>query len=105
MNNDSRMLIYVCVMTLLFSCVGLGYSLVFFGWGPGKSLSTGPISPSLIAIALISGAVNAIATNIISDRIKTKLETLHPILIKILPWIVFFATLAISILIALISIV
>lgn len=104
MNNDSRMLVYISLMALVLSCIVLGYSLIFFGFGPQKTLHGTTISPGVIIIAgLAIAAINGIASSILSDQLGKKLESLSPILKFGIPLAVFLMTLAISILIALMS--
>ena len=105
MNNDSRPLIYISIMFLIFSCVGLGYGLFFFGWGVGKGSNGSVISPSaIIVVGLILSSANGIAMNIISDQIRKKIDALPQILKVGAPLATFFITLVLSIIIALMNI-
>jgi hypothetical protein len=98
------MLIYLSIMTLVFSCVVIGYSLFFFGLGPQSDLSGVSILPvTIVAVGLVIAAINAIASNILSDQLGKKLETLSPALRVGIPFTAFLLTLALSILIAFLS--
>ena len=106
MNSDSRMLIYLSIMALVFSCVVLGYSLVFFGWGPQKNLDGISILPTtIIAAGIVFAAINAIASNVLSAQLGKKLDTLSlsPALKFGIPVTAFLLTLALSILVAFLS--
>jgi hypothetical protein len=104
MNNDSRMLVYLSIIALVLSCVVLGYSLIFFGLGPQKPLNGTIISPGVIVVVgLIIAAINGIASSILSGQLEKKLDTLSPVLKVGIPLIIFLATLALTILIALMS--
>src|SRR5688500_8269573 len=99
MNNDSRMLIYLSIMALVFSCVVLGYSLVFFGWGPQTNLDGISILPmTIVAAGIVFAAINAIASNVLSDQLGKKLESFSPTLKFGIPITTFLLTLALSIL-------
>ncbi len=103
-NSDSRMLIYLSIMVLIFSCVVIGYSLIFFGLGPQNDPGELSISPTVIVIAgVIIAALSAIATNVLSEQLAKKLETLPPALRYGIPAITFLLTLALSIFIAFLS--
>jgi len=80
-NSNSRMLIYLSIMSLILSCVLIGYGLLFFGWGPQENLTGVSILPTIIVVAgLIIAAMNSIASNILSNQIGRNLETWSPLL-------------------------
>lgn len=104
MNGDSRMAIYISVMTLILSCVGLGYGVFFWGWGAGSKLDVVEISPGLIiSVGLIIAAVNGVSANLLSDQLSKRMTALHPTLRFGIPLAVFLVTLALSLLIALVN--
>ncbi len=105
MNDDSRMAIFISTMTLIFSCVGLGYGLLFFGWGPKASLIGVSISPGVIIVAgIVVATINGLASNVLSDQLAKKVGTMPPVLRVGIPLTVLLITLALSIFIALMSI-
>lgn len=95
------MLVYISVLTLLFSCIVLSYSLVFFGFGPHQPIQGITISPSIIVVVgLVITAINGIASSIISNQLGDLLnssKSLSPILKVGIPLIVFLVTLATTI--------
>ena len=105
MNDDSRIAVYLSIMTLIFSCVGLGYGLLFFGWGPRIAADEVVISTkAIVVVGLVLAAMNGMASNILSTYIQEKLVSLQSKKIKLgIPLIVFLITLAISIVIALMN--
>lgn len=107
MNDDnSSMAIYISIMTLVFSCVGLGYGLLFFGWGPKGTLEEVAISPRvIIVIGLVLATINGMASNVLSGQIEERLKNSSPSnALKVgIPLAVFLITLVLSILIAIMS--
>lgn len=104
MNEDSRMAIYISVMTLVFSCVGLGYGFLFFGWGSQTGFGKISVSPGLIVGAgLVIATINGLASNVLSEQLGKKIESMSPIIRVGIPLIVLLVTLLLSILIALMS--
>ncbi|KXK15505.1 MAG: hypothetical protein UZ14_CFX002000526 [Chloroflexi bacterium OLB14] len=92
-------------MTLVFTCVVLGYSLLFFGWELEGGSNEIFISPQIIVvIGLIIAAINGIASNILAEQLGKGLEKLSPFLKTGIPVIVFLFTIILSIFIALLSI-
>ena len=106
MNNDkdSRMLVYISLMALIFSCVVLGYSLIFFGFGSQDTSNGKSIPPSLIIIAgLVIATINGMASNILADEVGEKIKSFKPPLKYGIPLAVFLITLTLSIYIAIMS--
>lgn len=104
MNEDSRMAIYISVLTLIFSCVGLGYGLLFFGWGSQTGFGKISVSPGLIVSAgLVIATINGLASNVLSEQLGKMTRHLSPILRFGIPLTVLLITLFLSILIALMS--
>lgn len=104
MNHNSRMLIYLSVMALLLSCVTMGYGLLFFGWGNGKSFDSFESLPVIIIVAgIVIAFINAIATNLIAAELEKIIKKLPTVIRVGLPVAVALATLLLTILIALLS--
>jgi hypothetical protein len=98
------MAIYISIMTLVFSCVGLGYGLLLFGWGPKNDLSGVFISSRTIIIAgIVAATINGLASNVLSDQLVQKNKFKSPVLRIGIPLVVLLITLAFSIFIALIG--
>ncbi len=104
MNDDTRILVYLSVMALLLSCVGAIYGLVLFGGDILPETAGNRISPiTIIVIGLIVSFVNGLSMNIISDQISEKMKRLPSVIKFGLPILAAILTLAISIIIAIIS--
>ena len=104
MNDNSRMLIYISIMSLISGCVLLVYGLLFFGLDIGSGFGRVNISPSIIVVAgTVVAAVMGIASGILSDHLSKKIDNLSPRLRIGLPLIIVFIALLTSIGIALMS--
>jgi hypothetical protein len=103
-NNNSRMLMYLSIMALLFGCIVFGYSLFFFGFGIQKPAQGALISPSFTAVAgVIISSVMGIASGILSDQLGDHIKSMKSILRIGIPLIVFLAALALTIFITLLN--
>lgn len=104
MNQDSRMLAFLSIMALVFSCVMIVYGFAFFGWRSNISFHSETISPGIIvAIGIVLTFINGIAANILSDQLSEKIKQL-PTLVRVgIPLGAAVITLVFSILFALMS--
>lgn len=105
MSQDTRILIYLSIMALVLSCAAIIYGFIFVGDGvsplPGKI----EVSPFIIiVIGIVLSFINGISTNILSDQISAKLNLLPRYLRLGLPVTVAILTLALSFIIAVMSI-
>lgn len=102
MNSNSRILIYLSIMTLVFSCVLLLYAALFYRWNLLNSPIEVTISPGIVIITgVILSGINGIAANVLSDQISKNVDRMHPLIRWGVPIGVFLLTLVTMVFVAL----
>jgi len=103
-DHDLRVLAYLSIMTLIISCVGIIYGLVFFNQQSSISLENTYLTPQLIIVAgVIVAALNSVAANIVSDFLLKSITNLSKNTKIYLSSLAFLLTLGASIILALMS--